>query len=317
MKIMYTDIDHKDLGIERKVIEDAGFSFTISQCKTEEEVITNCKGADILINQYAPITEKVCEALPELKMVVRYGVGVNNIDVKACLDHGVTVCNVPDYGTNDVADHALALTMTLMRKILFMNDYTKHTGWDCTQCFPIVRMSELVVGIVGYGRIGKAYAERMHAMGCTIIACDHHLQPGEIADCGYVTGATLDEVIERSDIISLHCPPVKGSYMLDADAVDRMKDGVYIVNCARGGIIDEAALDKALESGHVAGAALDCTLLEPMPVEAPIFRHDNLICTPHMAWYSVEASADLKRKVAEQAVKFALTGTVDYPVYKN
>lgn len=317
MKIMYTDTDHKDLGIERKVFADAGMEFTIAQCKTEDEVIEKCQGAVILINQYAPITEKVCENLPDFRMVVRYGVGVDNIDVKACLDHGVTVCNVPDYGTGDVADHTLALTMALTRKIPHMNDYTKHTGWDCTESFPITRMSELTVGILGYGRIGKAYAQRVHGMGCTIISCDHHLDPGETAQCGYVTGVTLEELIERSDIISIHVPPIKGKYIFDADAIARMKDGVYIVNCARGGIIDEEALDRALESGHVAGAALDCTKLEPMPLDSKIFRHENLLCTPHMAWYSIEAAADLKRKVAEQAVKFAKTGAVDYPVFKN
>ena len=317
MKIMYTDTDHKDLGIERKVIEDAGLSFTVTQCKTEDDVIANCQGANILINQYAPITKKVCENLPDFKMVVRYGVGVDNIDVKACLEHGVTVCNVPDYGTDDVADHTLALTMALLRKVPQMNHYTKNVGWDCTQSFPIKRIGANLVGIMGFGRIGKAYAKRMHAMGCEIIAYDRHLAPGEVAECGYVTGATLDEVIEKSDIISIHLPPVKGLYLLDADAISRMKKGVYIVNCARGGIIDEDALDLALESGHVAGAALDCTKIEPMPLDSKIFRHENLFCTPHMAWYSIEASADLKRKVAEQAVKFAQTGTVDYPVRKN
>ena len=317
MKIMYTDIDHKDLSIEEGVVAAAGMEFTIAQCKTEDEVIEKCKGAEILINQYAPITEKVCEALPEFKMVVRYGVGVDNIDVKACIAHGVTVCNIPDYGTNDVADHTLALTMAILRKIPFMTEYTRHVGWDCSKCFPITRMSELTVGILGFGRIGKAYAQRMHAMGCKIIACDHHLAPGQVAECGYATGVTLEELVEKSDVISIHCPPEKGRYILNADMIARMKDGVYLVNCARGGIIDEDALDLALESGHVAGAALDCTKQEPMPVDHKLFRHDNFLCTPHMAWYSVEASADLKRKVAEQAVKFAQTGTVDYPVLKN
>jgi len=154
-------------------------------------------------------------------------------------------------------------------------------------------------------------------MGCKIIACDHHLAPGQVAECGYATGVTLEELVEKSDVISIHCPPEKGRYILNADMIARMKDGVYLVNCARGGIIDEDALDLALESGHVAGAALDCTKQEPMPVDHKLFRHDNFLCTPHMAWYSVEASADLKRKVAEQAVKFAQTGTVDYPVLKN
>lgn len=317
MKIMYTDIDHPSLDIERGVIQAAGLDFSVTQCKTEDDVIAKCADADILINQYAPITARVMDALPNFKMVVRYGVGVDNIDVKAAVDRGITVCNIPDYGTNEVADHALALMLALTRKIVYMNKAAKTQRWDCTMAFPIQRSATQTVGIIGLGRIGFALASRVHALGFSIIACDHHLEPGELHPCGYVTGATLDEVIEKSDIISIHCPPIKGRYMLDADAFKRMKKGIYIVNDARGGIIDEEALDKALEDGTVAGAALDCVKHEPMPTDSRLYRHENLIVTPHMGWYSQQAAVDLKRKVAEQAVKFALTGSVDYPVLKN
>lgn len=317
MKIMYTDTDHPSLEIERNVFNAAGLDFTVTQCKTEDDVIDQCKDADILINQYSPITARVMDNLPNFKLVVRYGVGVDNIDVAAAVQRGITVCNIPDYGTNEVADHALALMLTLTRKTAYMNEMSKTVGWDCTMAFPIERHATQTVGIIGLGRIGKAFADRVHALGCTIIACDHHLDPGAVHPCGYITGATLDEVIEKSDIISIHCPPLKDKYMLDANAFGRMKKGIYIINDARGGIIDEDALDKALEDGTVAGAALDCVKHEPMPANAPIYRHKNLIVTPHMGWYSKQAAVDLKRKVAEQAVKFAQTGKVDYPVFKN
>ncbi len=205
MKIMYTDTDHPSLDIERGVFEKAGMTFTVTQCKTEDDIIANCKDADILINQYAPITARVMDNLPNFKLVVRYGVGVDNVDVKAAVDRGITVCNIPDYGTNEVADQALALMMALVRKVVYMNRYTKEEGWDCTKAFPIQRLSTLTVGILGFGRIGKAFAARVHALGCKIIACDHHLNPGEIAPCGYVTGVTMDELIEQSDVISIHC----------------------------------------------------------------------------------------------------------------
>ena len=317
MTIMYTDIDHPSLDIERGVIEGAGLSFTVKQCKTEDDVIANCQDADILINQYAPITARVMDNLPNFKMVVRYGVGVDNIEVVEAVKRGIVVCNIPDYGTNEVADQALALMMALVRKVVYMNRRTKEDAWDCTMAFPIQRLSTLTVGILGFGRIGSALAKRVHALGCNIIACDHHLEPGETAPCGYVTGVTLDELIEKSDIISIHCPPLKGQYIFDEDAFKRMKKGVYIINDARGGIIDEDALDRALTDGTVAGAALDCMKGEPIPTDYKLYRHENLIVSPHMGWYSVQAAIDLKRKVAEQAVKFAQTGTVDYPVYKN
>ncbi len=317
MKIAYTDIDHPSLDIERSVFSKAGMEFTINQCRTEDEVIEKCRDADILINQCAPITQRVIDSLPNFKLVVRYGVGVDNVDVSAAVQRGIKVCNIPDYGTCEVADHALALMMALVRKIPFINDFTKTQKWDCTASFPIRRLSEQTVGIIGFGRIGKAFAERVHALGCRIIACDHHLMPGEIHSCGYVTGVTLTEVLQQSDIISIHCPPLKNAYMIDSEAFKLVKKGVYIINDARGGIIDEAALDAALEDGTVAGAALDVMKQEPMPANSPIYRHKNLIVSPHMGWYSIEASADLKRKVAEQVVKFVQTGKVDYPVYKN
>lgn len=324
MKIMYTDTDHKSLEIERKVMEAAGLEFTVAQCKTEDDVIANCKDADILINQYAPITARVMDALPNFKCVVRYGVGVDNIEVKAAVERGITVCNVPDYGTAEVADQALALMMALVRKVKFMDEMTKTVGWDCTMAFPIQRLSTQTVGIIGFGRIGQAFAHRVHALGCKIIACDHHLDPGQVHSCGYVTGATLEEVVEKSDIISIHCPPIKGQYMLDEAAFATFRKrfeetgkGIYIINDARGGIINETLLDKALEDGSVAGAALDCVKTEPMPMDTPLYRHKNFIVSPHMGWYSVQAAEDLKRKVAEQAAKFALTGKVDYPVFKN
>ncbi|MBQ9685570.1 MAG: C-terminal binding protein [Oscillospiraceae bacterium] len=317
MRIMYTDTDHPSLDIERGVIEGAGLSFTVTQCKTEDDVIANCKDADILINQYAPITARVMDNLPNFKMVVRYGVGVDNVEVAEAVKRGIVVCNVPDYGTNEVADQALALMMALVRKVVTVNEYTKNVDWDCTKAFPIQRLSTLTVGILGFGRIGQAFAKRVHALGCNIISCDHHLEPGQLAPCGYVTGCTLDELIEQSDIISIHCPPIKGQYMIDADAFKRMKKGIYIINDARGGIIDEDALDEALDNGTVAGVALDCMRGEPVKPGNKLFRHPNMIVSPHMGWYSVQAAEDLKRKVAEQAVKFAQTGTVDYPVYKN
>ena len=250
-------------------------------------------------------------------MVVRYGVGVDNIEVAEAIKRGIVVCNVPDYGTNEVADQALALMMALVRKVVYMNRRTKTERWDCTMAFPIQRLSTLTVGILGFGRIGSAFAKRVHALGCNIISCDHHLEPGEIAPCGYVTGVTMDDLIEKSDIISIHCPPLKDRYMFDEDAFKRMKKGIYIINDARGGIIDEDALDRALDDGTVAGVALDCMRNEPISPDNKLFRHENMLVSPHMGWYSEQAALDLKRKVAEQVVKFVQTGTVDYPVFKN
>ena len=253
---------------------------------------------------------------PELKQVVRYGVGVDNVDVKAATELGVTICNVPDYGTNEVADHALSLMLAIHRKIVLMSNYTKDVKWDYTRSIPIHRHSTLTVGIVGIGRIGKAFAKRVHALGCNVIAYDPRFSNKVNEEYSFVSPATMEELIETSDIISIHCPSDDTIGLFDDVAFDNMKNSAYIINTARGGIIDEDALDRALAQGKIAGAAIDVVKKEPMASDSPLFHHENFICTPHMAWYSEEAALELKRKVAEEAVRFARGEKVFYPVNK-
>ncbi|MEG0018293.1 MAG: NAD(P)-dependent oxidoreductase, partial [Hydrogenoanaerobacterium sp.] len=158
--VAITDCDHDDINVEAGVLAAANLEAPWLKCKTEEDLIENCKGFKSVINQYAPFTEKVFEALPELKVIVRYGVGVDNIDLAAATKHGVKVCNVPDYGMYEVADHAMALALALSRKIVFTNDKVKSGVWNYQLSMPIYRLSEQTVGVIGVGRIGTAFAER-------------------------------------------------------------------------------------------------------------------------------------------------------------
>lgn len=315
MKVIITDCDHENIDIETSTLNYANIPFKLLQCRTEDDLINNCKGADILINQYAPITQNVLENLsPELKLVVRYGVGVDNVNVKAATKMGITVCNVPDYGTNEVADHALSLMLAIQRKIVLMSNYTKNEKWDYVKAIPIHRHSTLTVGIVGIGRIGKAFAKRVNVLGCNIVAYDPKFDKN-IKDCkSFVKSVTMEKLLNISDIISIHCPSDNTIGLFNDEAFNRMKKTAYIINTARGGIIDEKALERALSQGKIAGAALDVVEKEPMSPEALLFRHENFICTPHMAWYSKEAALELKRKVAEEAVRFAKGEEVFYPV---
>ncbi|MGB4439116.1 MAG: C-terminal binding protein [Sedimentibacter sp.] len=315
MKVIITDCDHKNIDIETGVLNNAKIPFQLLQCKTEENLIKNCKGADILINQYAPITENVMKKLqPELKQVVRYGVGVDNVNVKAATKMGITVCNVPDYGTNEVADHALSLMLAINRKIVLMSNYTKNEKWDYVKAIPVHRHSTLTIGIVGIGRIGKAFAKRVHVLGCNIVAYDPKFDKNVNEDFSFIKSVTMEELLNISDIISIHCPSDNTIGLFNDEAFDRMKKTSYIINTARGGIIDEDALERALSQGKIAGAAIDVVKKEPLSTDAPLFRHENFICTPHMAWYSEEAALELKRKVAEEAVRFAKGEEVFYPV---
>ena len=315
MRVVITDCDHDNIDIEKAVFAQAGMHVENKQVLTEEEVIANCQDVDIFIVQYARITEKVMLACPKLKFVVRYGVGVDNIDLQAAIGCGITVGNVPDYGMNEVADHAISLALSMTRKLMMMNEYTKKESWDYTKAIPIHRFGEMTVGVIGLGRIGRNFAEKMHALGFSVIGFDPYYKVTSEAE-KYVTSVSLKELLMRSDIVSIHCPAEGNQSLLDADAFEMMKDTAVLVNVARGGIVNEADLKRALEDGKIAGAALDCMVGEPVGTDSPLFRLNNLIVTPHMAWYSQEAQEELKRKVAQEAVRFAKGEPIHYPVAK-
>lgn len=312
MKVIITDCDHENIDIETEVLNKAGIEFELKSARTEEEVIEQCGGADIFIVQYARISEKVMEALPELKYVVRYGVGVDTVDVEAAARHGVQVGNVPDYGMNEVADHALAMMLMLLRKVYMMDRFTKSYGWDYTKAIPVHRFCEQTVGVAGMGRIGRNFAKKASALGFRVIGYDPQMKQGD--RIGEAEIVSFEELVSQSDAISLHCPADGNRDLFDWEVFEKMKDSAVIINAARGGIINEQDLDKALRGGVIGGAALDCMSSEPMAPDSPIFENENLIVTPHMAWYSEEAAMELKRKVAKESVRFAQGLPIHYPV---
>ncbi len=315
MQIVVSDCDHASMEPEEKVFADSAMTFRMLRCLTEEDLILQCKGADIVLNQYAPFTAKVFAALkPELRQVVRYGVGVDNIDVAAAAASGVQVCNVPDYGVHEVSNHALALILAFERRVVFMNECTGGGTWDYRLAIPIRRMSELTIGIVGFGRIGSALAEKLKPLGCRVIGHDPAFGLGSPEMRG-IEWVPFEQLLGESDFITLHCPLTPKTYrLIDAAVLGRMKRTAIIVNTARGGIIDEDALADALRQGALAGAALDVVEREPLAAESPLRGLDNCLLTPHMAWYSEESGLEMKRKVAEEAVRFAKGTSVRYPV---
>lgn len=316
-EIIICDCDHKDVNVEKKTFEKAGMDFRWLHCKSEKEVIEQCRGAVVFLDQYAPMNETVFKAVPTLKLIVRYGVGVDNVDLHAATKYGIQVCNVPDYGTNEVADHALTLMLCLIRKACLMCNLTKSGVWDYQRSIPVHRISDLTVGIIGVGRIGSAFAKRVHALGCKVIGYDPDCKkPGRVFP-DYVEFVGKDQLIERSDVISLHCSLTSESKnIIGENEFCKMKKGTYVINVARGGLIDEAALDQALEKGQIGGAALDVVKKEPLDKASPLFRHPNILITPHMAWYSEESAEELNRKCAEEAVRFMRNEKVHYPVNK-
>lgn len=314
MTVIITDCDHKDLAQEKAVFEAASQEYKLLQCHTEEDLINQCKDADILLNQYAPITRRVMESLPNLKYVVRYGVGTDNIDKVAAEELGVQVGNVPDYGMNEVADQALTCMLALLRKLPKMSKQTKDGTWDYATSIPIHRFSATTVGVIGLGRIGRNFAKKAYAIGFNVIGYDPYYSPNSKDGTDFIKAVSVEELLKNADVVSVHCPLDNSRGMLDRSSMELMKRGAYLINVARGGIVDEEALDWALSSGQLGGAALDCMAKEPADSDNKLFRHTNLLVTPHMAWYSEEAAQELKRKIAEEAVRFSKGEAIHYPV---
>lgn len=314
MKVYITDCDHDNINIEKEIFDKAGIELTLKDAISEDDVIEQCKDGDIFIVQYAKISRKVMENCPNLKYIVRYGVGVDTIDVEAATELGVQVGNVPDYGMNEVADHAISLALSFLRKINTMNNFTKNEKWDYTRAIPIHRFSTLTVGVVGLGRIGSNFARKMSALGFNVIGFDPRREV--IRELDYVEIVDFEELLEKSDLISVHCPADNNYDLFDKNAFSKMKKTSFIINTARGGIINEEALEWALNNDIIAGACLDCMLNEPVDKSNPLFKHENVIVSPHIAWYSEESAQELKRKVAEESVRFAKGEDIHYPINK-
>jgi D-3-phosphoglycerate dehydrogenase len=301
--------------VEEQILADAGLGFTHLACRTEDEMIAGCAGADVILNQYGPFTERVLAALsPDLGLIVRYGVGVDNVDLDAATRHGVQVCNVPDYGMNEVSDHAIGLMLALVRKIPLIVERTRAGDWDYRQSIPVCRIKDMTIGVVGVGRIGRLFAQKALSFGGRVLLCDPYNREMR----RQVPGAEqvdFADILALSDVISLHCPlrdETRG--LIGRAEIAQMKPGAHLINTARGGIVDEAALADALETGALGGAGIDTAEREPMPRNSRLLALDNCLVTPHMAWYSEEAAREMKRKVAEEAVRFAKGMPARYPM---
>ncbi|WP_088105776.1 C-terminal binding protein [Halalkalibacter urbisdiaboli] len=312
-KVVVTDYEFASLAPEQEVLNKVdGVEFVAVQCKTEEDVIEAAKDADALINQYAPITRKVIESLPKLKVVSRYGVGVNTIDTDAATEHGVIVGNVTDYCMDEVSDHAFALIMACARKVVLLNQAVKENNWDYKVSVPIYRLRDRVLGLIGLGKIPQTLASKAQAFGINVVAFDPYVAP-EVAKDLNVELLELNEVCAQADFISVHAPLIESTRgMISKEQFKAMKKEAFIVNTARGPVIDEKALISALEQGEIAGAGLDVVEEEPINENNPLLKMDNVILNPHVAWYSEEAQLELKRKTA-QNVADVLLGY--YPTY--
>ena len=315
-RILFADNDFPDIALERDLFARHGIELDVAQCRTEDDVIRAAKGASGILLQYAPITERVVASLPGLGIVSRIGAGYDTVDTDGCAKHGVWVANSPDYGVGEVATHALAMALALVRNIVAWHRDVTSGRWHYTSAGPVKRASELTLGIVGLGRIGKRMAHVSRNLFRRVVASDPYLIDGDFP--AYVERGNLEEVFAQADVVSLHVPLTAGTRgMIDARVLAGMRHGGYLVNTARGAVLDvDAALD-ALDRGALAGLALDVLPVEPAPAGSRLAMHPRVILTPHSAFYSVESERELRRKAAQNLVTWLATGRPDYVVTKR
>jgi len=312
-KVLFADNDFPDIALERELFAAAGVELATAQCRTEAEVIAAAQGCRGILLQYAPIAERVVTTLPELGIVSRIGAGFDTIDTAACGKHGVWVANSPDYGVGEVATHALGLALAMMRNIVAYHRDIQAGKWHYLSSGDLHRASDMTLGIVGLGRIGKRMAHVGRNVFGRVIACDPYIIDGDFP--AFVARAPLTEVFARSDVVSLHVPlndETRG--MIGAAVLGAMKPGGYLVNTARGAVVDVDAALAALDRGALKGLALDVLPVEPVPAGSRLLGHPRVILTPHAAFYTAESERELRRKAAQNLVTWLRTGRPDYVV---
>jgi D-3-phosphoglycerate dehydrogenase len=288
---------------ERQVL-DGSAEITCLDAHGEAGLLGRVGRARVIICFHdAQITRAVLSEAKQCLGVVRSGVGFNNIDIRAAGELGIVVCNVPDYGTEEVADHALGLLLALARRIVPSVDSVRRGEWSVDVYAGMPRLRGQTVGIIGAGRIGTAFAIRAKTLGMRVVIYDPYVPRGHEKAIAVERVWTLDELLPQCQFLSLHCPLTDETRnIVDAPRLAQMPRGAYVVNTARGGLIDETALLAALDTGQVAWAALDVLEREPLADER-LRRHPRLVITPHCAFYSTKAAPEMRTKAAEEALR--------------
>ncbi len=293
-----------DLEIEKELLTPLGAELVEGTGREEDETLELCRDAEIILCGGAPrIRGALLERLSRLKAIVRYGIGVDTIDLKEATRRGIYVANVPDYCIQEVATHALTLILAWSRKLPLAVKSTQNGQWDVGPLMPLQSPRDLTLGLVGFGRIARTLSRMARAIGFQVCATDPYVKREAIIKRG-VKPVTLRRLLESSDFVSLHAPlSAKTHHLIDAGSLGRMKPTCYLVNTSRGGLIDEGALYQALKETRIAGAALDVLEEEPWRPESPLRALENLVVTPHSAWYTERAKETLRRKACAEVIR--------------
>ncbi|MDR7426193.1 MAG: C-terminal binding protein [Armatimonadota bacterium] len=312
--VLVTDYVFPSLEVERAVLRAAGAELVAMQAGSEAELAEAVGNADGLLVCYAPVTRRVIERAQRCRVIARYGIGVDNVDVDAATERGIVVTNVPDYCIEEVSDHALALLLACARKVAFLDRGVRAGRWEARDAVPIRRLRGQVLGLVGFGKIPRLLAAKARALGLTVLAYDPYLDAATCEAYG-ARQVELGELLARADFVSVHAPLTPQTRGLIGEAeLRRMKPTAYLINTARGPIVHEAALLQALQEGWIAGAALDVLESEPPPAGHPLLQAPQVVLTPHVAFYSEESLQELQRKAAEEVARVLTGQPPRYPV---
>lgn len=300
--VAVTDSVFPNLDAARKVVSRVGAELRLAKAPTAEAIVEVAKDADAVLITYAKLTTEIIEQMTKCRIISRFGIGVDNVDIATATRKGIVVTKVPDYCIDEVSDHAMALLLAIVRKIPLANARVQAGEWQMPSVVPIHRLRGTVLGLVGFGRIPQLLAPKAQAFGLHVIAFDPYV-PEEVMSRAGVKRVEFAELVKTSDYISIHAPLMpETNHLFNAAVFSQMKPTAYLVNTARGPVVDEAALAAALDQRQLAGAALDVVEKEP-PTNSPLLGRDNVILTPHTGFYSEESLADLQTKAAEEVVR--------------
>ena len=309
-KVVLTDYVWSSIDVERKILDGVAEVVPL-QTKQPAEFLNDAKDCDALLNTYAgPITAESMEQMPKCKIIARYGIGVDTIDLDAATKFGIIVTNNPTYCVEEVAEHTMALLLSAARKVTFYDRRVRAGEWAVPPGKPMFRLAGCTLGLIGFGNIARQVAVRAAAFGMRVLFSDPYVAQGQCKEPG--TKVELPQLYKESDYLSLHAPAMAQTrQMINDEAFAQMKAGSILVNCGRGALVDTDALVRALDQGKIGGCALDTTDPEPLPNPHALRGRDNVIINPHAAWYSEQAMVGLQMG-APTEVRRVLTG--EWPV---
>jgi len=289
--------------LKKKILNAVNADLREFNCTDEEQIIEITKDADGIITDLSNITEKVIKNMKKCRVISKVGIGVDNINVKAATEKGILVCNIPNYCIDEVSDHTIALILSLVRKIVYMNNLAKKGKWGIDFAKPISPLNEMTLGLVGFGSIARLVYSKAKAFNFKIILFDPYVEK-ELADRYKIQLVTFEYLLKNSDIISIHCPAnSETKHLFSREEFMQMKKSAFLVNTSRGMIIDNEALYYALKEGIISGAAVDVYNPEPIGIDDPILSLDNFILTPHYGFYSERSIREIREKSALNVAK--------------